>query len=346
MSPCYGSGGMIRSGANFVVWLMVGASLGAGCSSSPRVFDEPSDGGTDAGGSVAASGSGTDVAGKNASQGGSSAGESNSSAGSAQGGDAGSGPAEDEGGAPGSAGSGGTNSTGGTGPQECPPFSCCISGKVFDADALSPLNACDQCKPGVSTTAFTPADGRVCGSEQAFVVRPKVATYTKETCGTFCNTTPQTLTASVSLSLKVTGGQNPTSSEAFLLLDFANLLPSDHLTVTKAVLKLYASPDAPTQEQRYLTVKRSGSADNLCKIVMPTSAGSSAFECDVTSAVTSWLASPAASARSLKVSMSTSTADRTLSVLTPLTADGTQRPVLSLDYSAQCAGNQCPPLQE
>lgn len=341
-SLCYAGCGMSHSGASFVFWSMVGASMAAGCSSSPRVFDEPSGGGTDAGGSSTSVGSAGGSAGKS-SDGGSAAGEPS---GNAQGGEAGAGASEIEGGAPGSAGSGGTNSNGGSGPQVCPPFSCCISGKVFDADALSPLNACEQCKPGVSTTAFTPADGRVCESEQAFVVRPKVATYIKETCGTFCNTVPQTLTASVSLSLKVTGGQNPTSSETFLLLDFANLLPSDHLTVTKAVLKLYASPDAPTQEQRYLTVKRTGSVDNLCKIVMPTSAGASAFECDVTSAVTSWVASPAASARSLKVSMSTSTADRTLSVLTPLTADGTQRPILSLDYSAQCAGSQCPPLQE
>lgn len=340
---------MRLAGVKFVVWSVVAALLGAGCSTSPRVFDEPADGGSDAGGSSTSGGSVANAAGKGGAASDGSSGETSGGSATAQGGEAGGAVDEPEGGAPvgGTESVGGSGAgTGGTGPRECPPFSCCISGKVFDADELSPVNACDQCKPGISTTAFTPADGRVCQSEQGLVVRPKVATYIKETCATFCNTMPQPGTPSASLSFKVTGGQNPTSSEAFLLLDFANLLPSDHLTVKKAVLKVYAAPDAPTQEQRWVTVKRSNSADNICKIVLPSSVGFLPYECDVTAAVTSWLASPAESARSLKVSMSTSTADRTLSVLTPLTADGTQRPVLSLDFEAKCANDRCPQLQE
>jgi hypothetical protein len=59
----------------------------------------------------------------------------------------------------------------------------------------------------------------------------------------------------------------------------------------------------------------------------------------------SWLASPAANDRTLKVSLS-APADRTATLLSPLATDGSQRPVLVLDYSAKCAGNACPKLTQ
>ena len=81
------------------------------------------------------------------------------------------------------------------------------------------------------------------------------------------------------------------------------------------------------------------------KILLPTDAGFVPLECDITSAVQSWLASPAGSERVIKVSVS-APADRTASILTALTPDGTQRPVLSLDYSGKCSGKVCPQLVE
>jgi hypothetical protein len=128
-----------------------------------------------------------------------------------------------------------------------------------------------------------------------------------------------------------------------LLLDFANLAPSDTLNVTHAVLEFQAQPDAPTVAARSIVITRFGSPDTLCKITLSTSPNLAPLECDVTAAVKSWLASAPGSARVLKISASGG-ASATASVATELAADGTQRPRLLVDYSASCNGKVCPAL--
>jgi len=102
-------------------------------------------------------------------------------------------------------------------------------------------------------------------------------------------------------------------------------------------------PDAPTQESRSITIKRKNTAGNICSLMLPTSAGLVPLQCDITTVVQSWLASPSDNERALKLSIS-APADRTGSIMTPLASDGTQRPLLVLDYSAKCEGKVCPKL--
>ena len=94
------------------------------------------------------------------------------------------------------------------------------------------------------------------------------------------------------------------------------------------------------RKKRYATAKR-----NSVVVSALLAASLALIECDVTIAVKSWLASPAANDRTLKVSVS-APADRTATLLSPLATDGSQRPVLLLDYSAKCAGNACPKLTQ
>ncbi len=271
---------------------------------------------------------------------GESAGIAGASAGSGAGGTGGGGGSGGGGGIAGAAGSAATAGAGG-----CPAFSCCISGKAFDANQVSPLNACEGCKPAKSVSAWTALDGQLCHEATAFAVRAKTSTYRKEGCATLCNHTDQPLQAEVSLSLTISGsGQSTSSNELFLLLDFANLLPSASLDVTSATLKLSVSPNTPTADARSLVISRPGTTGNLCKITLPTSAGFVPIQCDVTAAVKSWLASAPAAARQLKVSAS-GVAGTSATVRTELAPDGTHRPVLALTYKAICSGNVCPPLQ-
>jgi hypothetical protein len=348
---------------SFISACILGVFAGVGCSSTAHEFSGgagvAAGGDASDGGKTATGGKGQQGGGVSSSNGGSSAhpdagsdtrGEAGQAPGEGGAGPSGSAGSEASGGASnangGSSGSNANGGSGGKGSEECPAFSCCIAGKTFDADAVSPLNACEVCKPAQSTKDWTVANGKVCESEQGLAVQPKTATYKKESCALMCNSSVQPMAAQVPLSLKFSGsGQNITTTEYFVELDFSNLIPESTLSVTKAVLKLYAAPDAPTAEQRWLTIVRKNTAQNICKILLPTDAGFVPLECDITSAVQSWLASPAGSERVIKVSVS-APADRTASILTALTPDGTQRPVLSLDYSGKCSGKVCPQLVE
>lgn len=268
-----------------------------------------------------------------------SAGESSGIAG-ASAGNGGGGTGRGGGSSAGAAGSAPSAGAGG-----CPAFSCCISGKAFDANQVSLLNTCEGCKPAKSVSAWTALDGQLCHEASAFAVRAKTSTYRKEGCATLCNHTDQPLQAEIPLSLTISGsGQSTSSNELFLLLDFANLLPSASLDVTSAMLELSVSPSAPTADARSLVISRPGTNGNLCKITLPTSAGFVPIQCDVTAAVKSWLASAPTAARQLKVSAS-GVAGTSATVRTELAPDGTHRPVLALTYKATCSGNVCPPLQ-
>lgn len=257
------------------------------------------------------------------------------------------------GGAPGT-GEGATSGDGGVdmagkggmgGAPTCGAFSCCISGTVFDANEVSPLNVCDECKPGKSQSAWTPADGKQCAGEANLKVSPKATTYKAEGCGTYCSSAVLEVTESVTLSLTF-GGKSPniTSSEKFVLLDFANIAPSSNLNVTRAVLQLHAAPDVPTSDARWVTVKPNDTAVNTCKVQLPAVNGVVLVECDVTELVRNWLAKPADAARTIKVSSSQTVASATSQLKTELAANALERPVLLIDYSAKCAGNACPEL--
>jgi hypothetical protein len=338
---------MLTAKSGFASALCVVVGIAAGCSGSTREFHDdsgsagagmPSDGGkafTVGGKSSIAGGSaqGGDPSSSGGTEPSGQAGDDASAAGAAQAGD----------GAGGGAGTSGNGGSAGKAPTECPGFSCCISGKTFDVNVVSPLNACDVCKPAESTSAWTAADGALCENEKALAVHPKQGIYKGEGCGLMCVTNVKPLTEKVKVSITFGGTpKNPTSSESFLELDFSNLIPADTLSVTHASLRLYADPYAPTAELRSIVVKRVGALNNSCLVTLPDSAGFTMIECDVTADVQSWLASPPGSVRSLKIG--SGPADHPADVLTPVAADGTQRPVLLLDYSGKCAGNVCPKL--
>lgn len=235
---------------------------------------------------------------------------------------------------------------GGDVPEQCPAFSCCISGKVFEANAASPLNPCELCKPATSTDSWTAANGQTCASEASHELPPKATVAKNEACATNCGSTQTTLAASMPLSLSFTGSQQSlTSHESFVELDFSQLLPGAGLSVSNATLELHAEPSAPTAEQRYVTVRRVDSAIQLCKLPLPTASGLVKLTCDVTAAVKSWIASPVDAKRALKVSYS-GPSDRSVSLRTQLASDGTLRPRLYVDYVGKCQGNVCPPLNE
>jgi hypothetical protein len=231
------------------------------------------------------------------------------------------------------------------GVPSCGAFSCCISGAVFAANAVSPLNVCDECKPGKSQTTWTPADGKLCASESKLKISPKATTHKAEACSSYCNSSVLALSEEATLSLTF-GGKSPyfTSSEKFVLLDFANIAPSPNLSVTHAVLQLHAEPDAPTSDARWVTVKPTGTADNTCKVQLPAVNGLVLIECDVTDIVKNWLAKPADAERLIKVSSSQTVASATSKLKTELAANALERPVLIVDYSADCSGNACPEL--
>lgn len=305
--------------------------LAIGCTTTPRDFDQPSEGDGGEPGSSSSGGAKTGGSGS-AQAGASSAGGAGAAAGTS--GAGGSGTSGSGAGVTGGASGGGGNEAGAGGEDSdpgCPKNSCCLASGTVERDTVEPGNACQSCQPHRSVVDWSDRNGELCHTATAEVFSPMEVAHQSRVCGEGGCSDPYFVEPDAEQMLVLT----PTTDLDRLHLDFSNLRGSASLGLTKAVLRFSVKAVAATQPVKVIV---SGVAQPVCSYPISQKTYSN-ITCDVTSAVKAWMQAPASTERS--VAIATQNVGNPLMVQSHKAEDAAVRPVLLLDYSASCEGDQC-----